>query len=183
MVFVHKTAAVYGTVDALDASVGGKLPHDEPDVVRQFRNIFCVPGYHVFVVRVFSGQIFIVEITRRVDDGTDAIMFFYHVEKTGKPFAKALRAAFSYDFNVDDRNQVLFVQIHRACEVLELGFRIHCGTEEMIATDFQAGFTRLGQVVTIGHVDQRGTFCGFQVDVTYIFVGFHRLPVYVSLIA
>ena len=93
MVFVHKTAAVYGAVDALDASVGGKLPHDEPDVVRQFRNIFCVPGYHVFVVRVFSGQIFIVEITRRVDDGTDAIMFFYHVEKTGKPFAKALRAA------------------------------------------------------------------------------------------
>ena len=119
-----------GAVDALDASVGGKLPHDEPDVVRQFRNIFCVPGYHVFVVRVFSSQIFIVEITRRVDDGTDAIMFFYHVEKTGKPFAKALRAAFSYDFNVDDRNQVLFVQVHRACEVLELGFRIHCGTEE-----------------------------------------------------
>ena len=35
MVFVHKTAAVYGTVDALDASVGGELPHDEPDVVRQ----------------------------------------------------------------------------------------------------------------------------------------------------
>ena len=166
MVFVHKTAAVYGTVDALDASVGGKLPHDEPDVVRQFRNIFCVPGYHVFVVRVFSGQIFIVEITLRVDDGTDAIMFFYHVEKTGKPFAKALRAAFPYDFNVDDRNQVLFVQVHRACEVLELGFRIHCGTEEMIATDFQAGFTRLGQVVTIGHIDQRGAFCSFQVDVT-----------------
>ena len=110
-------------------------------------------------------------------------MFFYHVEKTGKPFAKALRAAFPYDFNVDDRNQVLFVQVHRACEVLELGFRIHCGTEEMIATDFQAGFTRLGQVVTIGHIDQRGAFCSFQVDVTYIFVGFHRLPVYVSLIA
>ena len=159
MVFVHKTAAVYGAVDALDASVGGKLPHDEPDIVRQFRNIFCVPGYHVFVVRVFSGQIFIVEITRRVDDGTDAIMFFYHVEKTGKPFAKALRAAFSYDFNVDDRNQVLFVQVHRACEVLELGFRIHCGTEEMIATDFQAGFVGGAALDHIGHIDAVGIGC------------------------
>ena len=110
-------------------------------------------------------------------------MFFYHVEKTGKPFAKALRAAFPYDFNVDDRNQILFVQVHRACEVLELAFRIHCGTKEMVATDFQAGLACFGQVVTIGYVDQRGTFCGFQVYVTYVFVSFHRLPVYISLIA
>ena len=183
MVFVHEAAAVHGAFDAGDAPVGRELPHDEFDVVCQFRFFFMIAGYHVFVVRVFPCQVFVVEVARGVDDGAYAVVRLYHVEKFCEPFAEAVYAAASAVFHVDDGDEVLFFEFHYSGEIVELGFRIHCWAEEVVAAHFQSSLPGFLKVVVVGHVHQRCAFRGFQVDVVHILIRFHGLPVYFSLIA
>ena len=69
MIVVHKAAAVYRTVDAVDSSVGRELPHDKFNIICQLRYFIPVTCYHVFIFSVFTGQILVVEVVGCINYG------------------------------------------------------------------------------------------------------------------